>query len=157
MLNNAWNTCPFDTNLLLFLVAILGTFLLGGCGSHPDDISGTVNVKNPLPPCPDSPNCIRLTKKVPDTPLRLYGSVLKATQQMNPEHINSSKKSLKINSVFKVFLFRDDMDIQIISADSTNSHLHIRSASRTGESDLGVNTRRVKKFLNLLPYSFDLK
>jgi len=66
---------------------------------------------------------------------------------MQPENITVNKNLQKLESVFKVFFFRDDMAVQVTEKDSTSSYLHIRSASRVGESDLYVNTRRVKKFL----------
>jgi len=66
---------------------------------------------------------------------------------MEPEQITTSKQNHKIETVFRVFIFRDDMVIQVTEDASESALLHIRSASRIGKSDLGVNTRRVKRFL----------
>ncbi|HLM15765.1 MAG TPA: DUF1499 domain-containing protein, partial [Reyranella sp.] len=44
------------------------------------------------------------------------------------------------------FGFRDDIVIRI-RADGTGSKVDIRSKSRDGESDLGVNARRIREFI----------
>ena len=54
-------------------------------------------------------------------------------------------ESRRLDAVFTVFLFKDDVALRIEPHDD-GAALHIRSASRTGYSDLGVNKRRVKKF-----------
>lgn len=69
---------------------------------------------------------------------------------MEPEKITRVNDKYRIESVFKVLFFRDDMVIQLTEKDSSSCYLHIRSASRVGESDLGVNRRRVKTFLDQL-------
>lgn len=69
---------------------------------------------------------------------------------MNPLEVTISKEELKIESVFQVFFFRDDLVLQLTEQDTRTTYLHIRSASRVGHSDLGVNRRRVKTFLRKL-------
>jgi len=69
---------------------------------------------------------------------------------MDPEDITVLEAQQKIESVFKVLFFRDDMALQLTDADSNSCYLHIRSASRVGESDLGVNRRRLQRFLKKL-------
>ena len=135
---------------LLKMVVILGFSLFAGCGSQSSDIPSAGSAENPLPPCPDSPNCIRITKEIDNTVDATFSVALRVLQDMEPATLNKSQKEWKLEAVFKVFLFRDDMVVQVNEKDSTSSYLHIRSASRVGESDLGVNTRRVKKFLKKL-------
>ena len=55
----------------------------------------------------------------------------------------------EIKAVFKVWKYRDDVHIMIIP-DQSQSKLYIRSASREGFSDLGVNKRRVRKILKAI-------
>lgn len=118
-----------------------------GCGSRPSDIPSNKLATNPLPPCPDSPNCIRITKEI-NTPVdTAFAASVEALKIMEPEQTSISKQHHKIETVFKVFVFRDDMVIQVTEDAGESSLLHIRSASRIGKSDLGVNTRRVKTFL----------
>jgi uncharacterized protein (DUF1499 family) len=46
----------------------------------------------------------------------------------------------------KVFRFVDDVEFRMVSADGI---VHVRSGSRVGYSDLGVNRRRVEKLRTL--------
>lgn len=128
-------------------MAIGGFSVLTSWGSKPSDIPDIDTVENPLPPCPYSPNCIRITKRI-EAPLKdAFTIVREVIRQMNPAEIDILENRYKIDAIFRVFLFKDDMTVQITEGNSGLSFLHIRSASRTGFSDLGVNRRRVKKIL----------
>lgn len=104
---------------------------------------------NPLPPCPDSPNCVRISRGFNFPKGRLWEAVNEVIELMNPSELEKDKTNLKLAAVFRVLLFKDDMTIQIEERDG-HSLLHLRNASREGYSDLGVNRRRVKRFLRLL-------
>lgn len=125
-------------------------------GSQPSDIPGINSVQNPIPSCPNSPNCIRTTKLI-DHPIdSVYAVAAKTLETMGPIEMKVSKKDYRIESVFRVAFFKDDMVIQLTERNSTSTFLHIRSASRIGKSDLGVNTRRVKKFFKYLSNQFSI-
>jgi len=50
--------------------------------------------------------------------------------------------------VYQVALiFKDDVDVAVRARDDGGSALYVRSASRVGYSDLGVNQRRVERLL----------
>jgi len=136
------------------MLLVTSLALFSGCGSRPSDISSIdeAKVENPLPPCPNSPNCIRITKKIERPADFAWQAVVDALKIIDPENINLSRDQWKIDSVFRVFFFRDDMVLQLTEDRDApgSSYLHIRSASREGYSDLGVNTRRVRAFLNEL-------
>ena len=68
---------------------------------------------------------------------------------MNPHNIQFDSQSLQIDAVFRiaVFGFKDDVEMFVESTDNQKSMLHIKSASRVGYSDLGVNRRRVKRII----------
>ncbi len=127
-----------------------GFFTLLGCGSQSSDIPSVTGVNNPLAACPDSPNCIRITKQFNQSGSTIFNASVETISAMDPEEITVSEDQQKIESVFKVLIFRDDMTLQLTKIDSSSSYLHIRSASRVGESDLGVNRRRVQNFLKNL-------
>lgn len=55
----------------------------------------------------------------------------------------------RLHAVFAAFIFRDDVDVWV-QPDGDGAVLHIRSASRVGHSDLGVNGRRVGRFWKTL-------
>ncbi|MDZ7693297.1 MAG: DUF1499 domain-containing protein [Balneolaceae bacterium] len=61
-----------------------------------------------------------------------------------------SPDEYRIETVFLVVFFLDDMIVQLYEADRSSTLVHIRSASRVGYSDIGVNTRRVRYFLKLM-------
>lgn len=108
---------------------------------------------NPLPPCPDSPNCERLTRAFDIDPDVLFGAVQAALAAMGPVEMNVQPADRSVHAVFRVALvFKDDVDV-IVTADGApgeQSVLHVRSASRVGYSDLGVNRRRVERFFRQL-------
>ncbi len=110
-------------------------------------------VTNPLPPCPDAVfNCVRTSrhKQMPATEaMRLSFEVL---EKMGAKELVENRPQKRIDAVFRVFLFKDDFSIQFQSDPLNDSfcHLHIRSSSRFGVFDLGVNRRRVLRFLELL-------
>ncbi len=105
-----------------------------------------------LAPCPSSPNCVssvasRDTQRV--APLRFTGDaaaaqarLVLALQQMRGATITEQRPGW-ISAEFRSRLLRfvDDVHLQL---DARASVFHVRSASRVGYSDLGVNRRRVE-------------
>lgn len=66
--------------------------------------------------------------------------------------MGASKITIKkrgIDAEFRVFFFIDDVTIRVEPND-TGCRVWVRSSSRVGDSDLGVNKRRVNKFFNKL-------
>jgi uncharacterized protein (DUF1499 family) len=111
-----------------------------------------------LPPCPASPNCVsteatRDSQRVPTVPFtddaasaqRRAKAALAAESRVTitvdaPGHVHAECRSL-------VFRFVDDVDIVV---DERAKVFRFRSASRVGESDLGVNRRRVERLARRL-------
>lgn len=110
-----------------------------------------INKKNPLPACPNSPNCVRITVEAEMNCDHLFKQLLQILKKMGVHEMNTDTNSKKIDAVFRIpfFGFKDDVIIQIEEANSV-SYLHIKSASRVGYGDLGVNRRRVNRILSLL-------
>lgn len=104
--------------------------------------------QNPLPECPDSPNCERVSITFDASAEELRQAVVAALMEMNAEKIDTKEGTDHIDAVFKipVFGFRDDVAVAIDS-EAEPSIVYIRSASREGYYDLGVNGRRVKKLI----------
>lgn len=69
---------------------------------------------------------------------------------MNPHKVTVLPNEYRIETVFRVFFFKDDFILQLSKANSTITNIYIRSASRVGKSDLGVNKKRVLRFLDKL-------
>ena len=105
-----------------------------------------------LPLCRDSPNCVSSQAK--DAlhfiePFRISGSPEKAWQALK-KAINSQSRmvithetadTLHAEATSLIFRFVDDIDAIL---DTERNLIHIRSASRTGYSDFGVNRKRIE-------------
>lgn len=138
--------------LLAVVLIILMNFVGPLKGSTPSDFPDKYQPadSNPLPPCPDSPNCIRLSVPLDMEPDRLMSACEMLLKNMGVEEIESDSQSLQIDAVFQTALlgFRDDFSVRISEDNTSGSILHLSSRSRLGKGDLGVNRRRVQKFLS---------
>lgn len=117
------------------------------------DISSMKDLDAKLPECPDSPNCIRVAVEVPGDSAHVTKSVNDALLQLNAFSIDQDTSSNQIEAVFRipVFGWKDDVIAIVERGDSPeHSVLYLRSASRVGYYDLGVNKRRVKKIVRKL-------
>ncbi|MFO7798132.1 MAG: DUF1499 domain-containing protein [Rhodohalobacter sp.] len=120
-------------------------------GSQTSDIASDSQTHSEIEECPDSPNCIIVSKKFETELGQLFQFLEKAFVDLNPHEIEADSSEFKIQSVFKIplFGFKDDV-LAIVEKDGPNSLVHIKSSSRVGYSDLGVNRRRVKKIFRKL-------
>lgn len=128
----------------LFLSLILTFFLLiAGCSS-----STMSNLENPLPKCPSSPNCKRVSLTLENDSSSVFTAFEEVFNELNAENIISNKSVLRIDAVFKIpiFGYRDDVAVQI-HANGSASQVFIRSASREGHWDIWVNTIRVNHLI----------
>ena len=106
-----------------------------------------------LSPCPSSPNCVSslaADRKHAIEPLRYTGPRASARQRLmnilgklkrarvilaDPDYIRVECRSMMFNFVDDVeFLFADNENV-----------IHVKSASRVGYYDLGVNRKRVEQ------------
>ncbi len=111
--------------------------------------------KNPamkLKECPDMPNCVssqtqNSSRQV--APLSYTTSTEEALATIKQvlltfprtKLIESNGLYLHVLFITPLFRFRDDVEVLI---DESNKLIHIRSASRLGYWDFGVNSRRVE-------------
>lgn len=105
-----------------------------------------------LVPCPDSPNCVS-SEGGPDRsrvdPLPLTTSVEHATRILRialesmPRVTIAREEPGYLRAEFRsaTLRFVDDLELRL---DEKENLVHLRSASRTGHSDFGVNRRRVE-------------
>ncbi len=119
--------------------------------------SQTSAAPNALKPCPNKPNCVSsvatdehaippfILKKDAKISLQLLSATLKKLETK----IRVSHEGLQLHAEIssRIFGFVDDLDLII---DSDQGLLHVRSASRTGHYDFGVNKRRVERLRALL-------
>jgi uncharacterized protein (DUF1499 family) len=132
-------------------VIVLALILTTGCGASGFTPNGIVDGR--LAPCPSSPNCVSSqmeSSKKYIAPLRYNGNakdardrLVNVIKSMNNSDVKTVS-DLYIHAVFRsaVFKFADDVEFQIIPEEN---RIHVRSASRTGYYDFGVNRSRVEE------------
>jgi len=139
----------------LIVVAILVLIVLGQM-SKSGEASGLFEAK--LTKCPDKPNCI-CTEFVADAshyiePIgfsqsdaaealsRLKSSIREMRGSIQAETVNY----LAFTFTSSIFRFVDDLEIRI---DKDLKIIHMRSASRVGHSDRGINKKRIEQLKKL--------
>lgn len=141
---------------VLVLLVLIRLFVLGQ-QSRSGQAIGLVDGK--FTPCPDKPNCVN-SEFIDDQahyipPFRYRaaepGEILKILKAVILEaggKIQSEKENyLAATFTISLFGFVDDLEIR---QDETNHMIHVRSASRVGTSDLGVNRKRVELIFSLI-------
>ena len=109
---------------------------------------------NPLPPCPDLPNCVRRSERFAAAPATLCEAARAALDDVGAARVEADAGRRRLDALFAVLLFKDDVAVAVEPA-GDGAVLHIRSASRVGRHDLGVNARRVRKFMDALHARLD--
>ena len=123
-----------------------GAAVSHGLGSRPD-LDGA---DSPLAPCGPNPNCARISRAVPadaDTVRRVAEAAVRTDRGLltgRADEISLTAGGLR--ATYKTGPFTDDLALEVTpGASGDASVLHLRSASRVGRSDLGVNRRRVER------------
>lgn len=129
---------------ILIVLIILGVvmFFILGLMSQRGQAKGLVDGR--LAACPSSPNCASSENDTPDNKkvAPLEGSMSAARDAIVAiGGVITSESDQYISAEFKskVFGFVDDVELR----PGANGTVHIRSASRVGYSDRGVNKQRI--------------
>ena len=122
-------------------------------GTRPDNLC----VRNgTLAACPSSPNCVSTNSTDPEhqiKPLKFLGentiATLKAAVLAQPGAVVISETENYLYAEFTSSLmgFVDDVEFYV---DETAGTVQVRSASRLGQSDLGVNRKRIETIRSLM-------
>jgi uncharacterized protein (DUF1499 family) len=134
----------------VFWILCSSLILLQCSGARP---SGLGIVDGKLAPCPASPNCV--SSQSPDKahftdPLHYQGSMAEARQRLLTVIASFPRTKITrlldnyIHCEFQSALFRFVDDVEFYLDDGAKT-IHLRSASRVGYSDLGVNRKRIEK------------
>ena len=130
--------------------SLMLTMILWGCSGNPPERHNSES--SGFLDCPDTPNCVSSLAKNPKyrvEPFKLkkdpktsWDIVKKTVASLSRTKIVSADNS-DIHAECKSMIFRfvDDITLHLTAS---NGIIHIRSASRIGYSDLGVNRRRVE-------------
>jgi uncharacterized protein (DUF1499 family) len=133
---------------LILLGVIL--FMFNCAGTRPADLGVT---SGKLKPCPENPNCVSSQMDTKDShyilPLKYSVELVIAKDTMKKIIAAESRTTLVIekdNYLYfefqsKLMGFVDDVEFYFDDLEKT---IHIRSASRLGKSDLGVNRKRIE-------------
>ena len=107
-----------------------------------------------LTPCPSSPNCVSSWPGEDEqhrvAPLTWAGNLEQAKAGLRAAVLSAGRVRFVEEGdnywhvEFRSWLFRFVDDVEFVF-DRENRLIHVRSASRLGYSDLGVNRRRVEK------------
>lgn len=133
--------------LVLLAVLVTSALVSLSCHGSPPGL-----VEGRLAPCPSSPNCA--CSEHPDeraaiAPLAFPGDpaesfrALVAFLEREPRVELVTVRPDYAHAVFRTRLlrFRDDVELRL---DPTARVIHVRSASRVGRSDFGVNRKRIE-------------
>jgi len=111
-------------------------------------------VEGALGPCPSSPNCVSSTAPVEDRthyiePLHFSDSPAIAWRRLCgvverlPRVRVVEKSDSYLHAEFRTAMLRFVDDAEFL-LDASRGIIHVRSASRLGKSDFGVNRRRIE-------------
>lgn len=129
---------------------IVGLLTLLGCAGDRPATLGADN--NQLAACPDSPNCVssfdtRESHRI--EPLQGSLDDVRAALMQIPRATVITEDSNYLHAEFTSRLMGFVDDVEFL-ADSSQGVVHVRSASRLGYSDMGVNRERVETVRGLI-------
>lgn len=135
------------------------SILLAACGSAPNERLGMYGDR--FYPCPDSPNCVSSMaseQKHHVEPLDTSGMAQEKAKAVIMNILKDTKRcriitveEQYIHAEYRSFLFRFVDDLELFFPEATPL-IHIKSASRIGYSDFGVNRKRVEKIRSLFQH-----
>ncbi|MEO1078732.1 MAG: DUF1499 domain-containing protein [Pseudomonadota bacterium] len=129
------------TVVVLLVLGVAGFFFLGlksQGGEAPGIVSGQ------LQPCPSSPNCGSSEegtadgKKVDPLPITAWAQLPEVVAALGGTVTQQSDAYLAAEFTSSTFRFVDDIEFRL-----SDDAVHVRSASRVGYSDRGVNHARI--------------
>jgi uncharacterized protein (DUF1499 family) len=141
---------------MLFWIVILSIGLVSFLAvlsivSRKKPSTGMVNGR--LRPCPDRPNCV--CSEDEDLPSYVKPLVFSGPAKSGWENAKQIIREmggrialeddcyLWVTFSTRIFRFVDDLELRM---DKDNGVIHVRSSSRVGYSDMGVNRRRIENF-----------
>lgn len=110
-----------------------------------------------LSPCPDSPNCVSSEPGTDaahrvdplhfaGTPEQAWLTLKQAIEALGGKVTAETSAYLRAEFTSRIFRFIDDLECRLQPQDKL---IHLRSASRVGHSDLGVNRTRIESLQKL--------
>ena len=140
---------------ILIFAAFVVLFILG-LMSQSGEARGLVEGK--LTKCPDKPNCVCTEFKADvehyidpvgfsqTTTAEVLSRLKNSIDEMGGSIRAENDNYLAATFTSSFFRFVDDLEIRV---DADKNLIHMRSASRLGHSDRGVNKKRIERLKNL--------
>jgi len=139
-----------NKQILMILICL---FSLSGCSGRMPEL-GVENGK--FKQCPNTPNCVNSQAKdkrhfiepiiISSSIIETKKYILDALDQLKVSRVVVVDDNyIRAEFVSKVFRFVDDVEFCFSETNSKEVLVHIRSASRVGYSDLGVNRKRIEE------------
>ena len=134
-------------------IVIISLILLTGCA----DTMSKLGIENgQLKECPTTPNCVNSQAKdkkhfiepilITGPPLEAKKHILNILKELKRSKIKVVDNNyIRVEFTSLVFRFVDDVEFYFPDTKSKKRIIHVRSASRIGHSDLGVNRKRIEQ------------
>lgn len=153
-----------STLIILFSLFSIFTIYFFILGNHSKSKDASGLIEGHLSKCPNTPNClcteykdhadhfttpIVITKNTPPA----FNSLLtlkEIIKNMGGSIQLENEIYLAATFTSSIFGFVDDLEIRM---DTNEKTIHIRSASRVGQSDFGVNKKRIERLKQLYEIS----
>ncbi|WP_158970754.1 DUF1499 domain-containing protein [Paraglaciecola sp. L3A3] len=134
-------------------LAFASLILLSGCTSVPPNL-GVQNGQ--LTPCPKKPNCVNSLAEDKSQyiepilhdgkPIHIKNDILNVLAELDNNQTTVAKDNyIRAEFTSAVFRFVDDVEFYFPETKSGTTKIHLRSASRVGYSDFGVNRKRIEQ------------
>jgi uncharacterized protein (DUF1499 family) len=134
-------------------IALICSLFLTGCSGAKPELGIS---DNHLMECPKTPNCVSSHAKDDKhyiQPILFIGTLQEAQSQLLEmltgwkvaEIVVSQDNYIRAKFTSMVFRFVDDVEFYFPEAESKEVIIHVRSASRVGRSDFGVNRKRIEQ------------
>ena len=83
---------------------------------------------------------------------RLFRRVILAVSELGWDVVSHDSDNHYVNIIVRtrMFLFEDDMFVQVKAIDANNSYLYIESKSRQGRADLAANSGHIQELIKKL-------
>ena len=124
--------------------------LLTACAGTPPDNLGIIQGK--LSSCPESPNCVSSYSSNDTHKISPLKSSIEEIQQIlisqdRVKIITQNEHYLYAEFTSKLMRYVDDVEFYYVPEEQV---VHVRSASRLGKSDMGVNRKRIEHIRTLI-------
>ena len=139
--------------VFLFTALFIGRLVYLSLTSKAPDM---MLVNGTLRPCPGTPNCVSSEGSDESKSIaaftfesnvdQAWHKLQQAIEESGGVITHIDKTHLQASYTTRIFRFVDDMEFRLVADEKK---IHVRSGSRVGKSDLGVNRKNVEKVRQL--------